>query len=115
MHSERCATNEKLTNWSAPIWMFPVYYYRPLPYDPVRPWKDADGKVRGFSLSLFVFKYPIAQRESATAPAGDVRNHWLSMLLELRALSGSLRLPHLYGCAPWFTNRSILTRLWGEP
>ena len=35
----RCANNAALTNWSDPIWIYPVYYYRPLPYDPVRPWK----------------------------------------------------------------------------
>eukprot|EP00037_Helgoeca_nana_P037818 m.17890 g.17890 ORF g.17890 m.17890 type:complete len:641 (+) comp9448_c1_seq1:4801-6723(+) len=40
----RCAQNENLTQWSDPIWMYPVYYYRALPYDPVRPWKDYDGK-----------------------------------------------------------------------
>lgn len=40
----RCASNAALTNWSDPIWIYPVYYYRPLPYDPVRPWKDLDGK-----------------------------------------------------------------------
>jgi sucrose-6-phosphate hydrolase SacC (GH32 family) len=40
----RCAENDKLTNWSAPIWIYPVYFYRALPYDPVRPWKDYDGK-----------------------------------------------------------------------
>lgn len=39
----RCAENEQLTNWSDPILIYPVYYYRPLPYDPVRPWKDLDG------------------------------------------------------------------------
>eukprot|EP00041_Stephanoeca_diplocostata_P037996 m.1466875 g.1466875 ORF g.1466875 m.1466875 type:complete len:661 (+) comp25138_c0_seq20:3388-5370(+) len=40
----RCAENANLTQWSGPIWLYPVYYYRALPYDPVRPWKDFDGK-----------------------------------------------------------------------
>eukprot|EP00912_Choanoflagellata_sp_UC4_P000489 UC4_evm5s302 len=40
----RCAENANLTQWSDPIWIYPVYYYRALPYDPVRPWKDFDGK-----------------------------------------------------------------------
>lgn len=40
----RCAQNSNLTIWSNPIWLYPVYYYRALPYDPVRPWKDFDGK-----------------------------------------------------------------------
>lgn len=40
----RCAQNENMTVWSDPIWLYPVYYYRGLPYDPVRPWKDFDGK-----------------------------------------------------------------------
>ena len=35
----RCAENPGMTEWSDPIWMYPVYYYRALPYDPVRPWK----------------------------------------------------------------------------
>ena len=40
----RCSLNgETMTNWTNPIWMYPVYYYRALPYDPVRPWKDYDG------------------------------------------------------------------------
>lgn len=40
----RCSTNgETMTNWTDPIWMYPIYYYRALPYDPVRPWKDYDG------------------------------------------------------------------------
>ena len=40
----RCATNADLTTWAAPEYLYPVYYYRGLPYDPVRPWKDLDGK-----------------------------------------------------------------------
>ena len=40
----RCAKNSTLTDWSDPIWIYPAYYYRGLPYDPVRPWKDTDGK-----------------------------------------------------------------------
>ena len=40
----RCAENAALTNWSDPIYLYPVYNYRALPYDPVRPWKDLDGK-----------------------------------------------------------------------
>ena len=32
----RCAENDNLTEWSAPEYIFPVYYYRALPYDPVR-------------------------------------------------------------------------------
>lgn len=40
----RCATNDDLTEWGKPEYILPVYYYRALPYDPVRPWKDRDGK-----------------------------------------------------------------------
>lgn len=39
----RCAENTELTQWGSPIWIYPAYYYRALPYDPVRPWKDTDG------------------------------------------------------------------------
>ena len=39
----RCAKNENLTEWGDPIWSYPVYYNRWLPYDPPRPWKDTDG------------------------------------------------------------------------
>ena len=39
----RCALNDKLTQWSGPIWLYDVFYYRFLPYDPVRPWVDTDG------------------------------------------------------------------------
>jgi len=40
----RCATNSNLTAWGAPEFIYPAYFYRGLPYDPVRPWKDTDGK-----------------------------------------------------------------------
>jgi len=44
----RCATNENLTMWGEPEYIYPAYYYRGLPYDPVRPWKETgpggDGK-----------------------------------------------------------------------
>ena len=40
----RCSTNANLTAWGPPQWLYPVYFYRGLPYDPVRPWKDTDGK-----------------------------------------------------------------------
>jgi hypothetical protein len=40
----RCAKDKNLTDWGAPIWLFPVYFYRGLPYDPTRPWVDHDGK-----------------------------------------------------------------------
>ena len=40
----RCAQDEELTEWGPPQWLNPIYYYRALPYDPVRPWKDFDGK-----------------------------------------------------------------------
>ena len=40
----RCAKNQNLTDWGSSEWIYPVYYYRALPYDPVRPWKDYDGK-----------------------------------------------------------------------
>ena len=38
------AKNSNLTEWGEPIWIQPIYYYRSLPYDPPRPWKDTDGK-----------------------------------------------------------------------
>ena len=40
----RCAKNENLTEWGAPDYIYPVYFYRGLQYDPVRPRKDTDGK-----------------------------------------------------------------------
>ncbi|GMI62737.1 hypothetical protein ScalyP_jg11185 [Parmales sp. scaly parma] len=40
----RCATNADLTTWSEPKYIFDQYYYRGLPYDPARPWKDTDDK-----------------------------------------------------------------------
>ena len=33
-----------MTAWGAPDFIFPFYYFRALPYDPVRPWKDEDGQ-----------------------------------------------------------------------
>lgn len=40
----RCAENENLTSWGPSQWIYDVYFYRALPYDPVRPWKDEDGQ-----------------------------------------------------------------------
>jgi hypothetical protein len=40
----RCATDTALTKFGDDEYLYPVYYYRPLPYDPVRPWRDTDGK-----------------------------------------------------------------------
>lgn len=40
----RCAKNSNLTEWGAPEFIYDAYFYRALPYDPVRPWKDTDGK-----------------------------------------------------------------------
>jgi hypothetical protein len=31
----RCATDENLTRWGAPEYIYPIYYWRGLPYDPV--------------------------------------------------------------------------------
>jgi len=40
----RCAQDDKLTQWGASQFLFPYYFYRALPYDPIRPWRDDDGK-----------------------------------------------------------------------
>ena len=40
----RCAKNSNLTSWGPPEFIYDAYFYRGLPYDPVRPWKDTDGK-----------------------------------------------------------------------
>jgi len=40
----RCALNDDLTEWGPNQYIYPVYYYRALPYDPVRPWIDTDGR-----------------------------------------------------------------------
>jgi hypothetical protein len=44
----RCALDAHgaatLTNFSAPIYLFEFIFNRNLPYDPVRPWKDTDGR-----------------------------------------------------------------------
>lgn len=39
----RCASDANLTKWGAPEYIYDVYFNRALPYDPVRPWIDADG------------------------------------------------------------------------
>ena len=40
----RCATNDAATVWGSYEPMFPVTYYRGLPYDPFRPFRDHDGR-----------------------------------------------------------------------
>lgn len=40
----RCASRANLTAWGPPEYMFWFYFNRALPYDPVRPWKDTDGR-----------------------------------------------------------------------
>ena len=41
----RCALDDNLTAWNdaAPDYLFNVTFYRPVPYDPARPWREADG------------------------------------------------------------------------
>ena len=40
----RCAMDDTLTEWSSePEYLFNVSWYRPIPYDPARPWREADG------------------------------------------------------------------------
>jgi hypothetical protein len=36
----RCALDGNLTTWGPPEYIYPIYYWRGLPYDPVRPWKE---------------------------------------------------------------------------
>ncbi|GAB5372902.1 hypothetical protein AAMO2058_001703900 [Amorphochlora amoebiformis] len=40
----RCAHDHSLTKWGEPEYIFNVSYYRSIPYDPSRPWKDIDGR-----------------------------------------------------------------------
>eukprot|EP00658_Telonema_sp_P-2_P025722 TRINITY_DN20361_c0_g1_i1.p1 TRINITY_DN20361_c0_g1~~TRINITY_DN20361_c0_g1_i1.p1 ORF type:complete len:447 (-),score=91.10 TRINITY_DN20361_c0_g1_i1:287-1627(-) len=41
----RCANDSALTGWSeSPEYLFNVSWWRPIPYDPARPWVDTDGK-----------------------------------------------------------------------
>ena len=45
----RCAKDDQLANWtsdpSSPLfdYLFNVSFWRPVPYDPARPWREADG------------------------------------------------------------------------
>jgi hypothetical protein len=39
-----CATNAALTKWGEPEVLFPVNFWKGLPYDPIAPWKDEDGR-----------------------------------------------------------------------
>ena len=41
----RCATDKNLTAWddAHPEYLFNVSFWRAIPYDPARPWQDADG------------------------------------------------------------------------
>ena len=39
----RCATNSEATEWGAYEPLIPIVYYRGIPYDPFRPFRDHDG------------------------------------------------------------------------
>ena len=40
----RCALDADLNSWSEdPEYLFNVSWWRAIPYDPARPWKDTDG------------------------------------------------------------------------
>lgn len=41
----RCALDDNLTTWNdaAPEYLFNVSFWRGIPYDPARPWKESDG------------------------------------------------------------------------
>ena len=40
----RCATNASMQAFGPNQYLYNVSFYRALPYDPVRPWKDTDGQ-----------------------------------------------------------------------
>ena len=40
----RCALDDDLATWStSPEYLFNVSFWRAVPYDPARPWREADG------------------------------------------------------------------------
>lgn len=39
-----CAKNAALTEWGEPEILFPVNFWKGLPYDPIAPWRDEDGR-----------------------------------------------------------------------
>ena len=42
----RCALDNELNAWNdeAPEYIFNVSFWRGVPYDPARPWREADGR-----------------------------------------------------------------------
>lgn len=105
----RCATNPSLTNWSGPIWIYPVYFYRPLPYDPVRPWKVCAARL----LLTNTVRWPCADPATGPSPvphvcpwkvcaarALDMRSPWALPMGAERELSVHWPFDRGLRCAP---------------
>ena len=63
----RCATSPgaalRLDNFSGPEYLFWFYFNRNLPYDPVYPWKDTDGRwYAAISADAWCVRSPLPSR-----------------------------------------------------
>jgi hypothetical protein len=75
----RCALNANLTAWGPPEYPpgYTFYFNRSLPFDPVRPWKDADGRW-----------YGTVSADACNATSGGCRAGGVEFLLTSPALRG---------------------------
>ena len=64
----RCAVDSNLTKWGPPEFIYPLYFYRGLPYDPVRPWRET-GPERGSIFGSLFGAMPTAKRRRSRSNA----------------------------------------------
>lgn len=75
----RCALNDNLTAWNdaSPEYLFNVSFYRPVPYDPARPWKESDGNW----YVMLSFDHCNVTTKKSPCPEGGMLVMWKSPAL----------------------------------
>ena len=77
----RCALDDNMTAWSQdPEYLFNVSFWRPVPYDPARPWRDSDGQWSQL-LSLDACNASGLPSTGSSCPPGGQLGLWRSPAL----------------------------------
>ena len=74
----RCALDDDLKRWAiTPDYLFNVTFYRPVPYDPARPWREKDG----YWYVLLSFDHCNATTKALPCESGGMLVMWRSPTL----------------------------------
>lgn len=96
----RCATNASLSEWAEPEYLFNVSFYRAVPYDPARPWREPSD---GFWYVMLAFDGCNSTSQKLPCAAGGQLVLWRSP--ELRGPRADWRY-----VGPVFTSNATVLR-----